>query len=299
MRLSTKWLIVAFAFAVVGATHAAAQRVIPLYSGPAPGSESWTQQERSYFSREWQGPVVANVTRPSLTAYLPTAEKATGTAAVICPGGGFFALAIDNEGTELAKWLAARGVAAFVLRYRVVQTGVNATAEFTASLVRPGAFDSITRPIIPLAIADGRAAVTYVRAHANDFGISPDRVGIIGFSAGGTLAAALAFQYDRDSRPAFVAPIYAYTGSLKLDAVPSDAPPMFVAGATDDQLGLAPASVALYSKWIAAKKPAELHMYARGGHGFGMRKQGTASDEWIDAFEAWLRLQGFLKPSSS
>jgi acetyl esterase/lipase len=217
---------------------------------------------------------------------------------VICPGGGFFALAIDNEGTVLAKWLAARGVAAFVLRYRVAQTAVNAPAEFAASLVRPGAFDSITRPIIPLAIADGRAAMTYVRAHASEFGVSADRVGIIGFSAGGTLAAALAFQYDRDSRPAFVAPIYAYTTPLKLDTVPSDAPPMFVAAATDDQLGLAPASVALYSKWIAAKKPAELHMYAKGGHGFGTRKQGTASDAWIDAFDAWLSLQGFLKAAT-
>jgi acetyl esterase/lipase len=294
MGSSTKWiasgLVVLFAASSVGA-----QRVIPLYPGVAPGSESWTQQERSYFSRSWQGPVVANVTKPSLTVYLPSSDRATGTGAVICPGGGFFALAIDNEGTELAKWLAARGVAAFVLRYRVAQTGADATAEFTMSLTRPGMFDSITRPIIPLAIADGRAAVTYVRAHAADFGISADRVGIIGFSAGGTLAAALAFQYDHDSRPAFVAPIYAYTGPLKLDAVPSDAPPMFVAAATDDQLGLAPASVALYSKWIAAKKPAELHMYAKGGHGFGMHKQGTASDTWIQQFGNWLQLQGFLK----
>ena len=214
---------------------------------------------------------------------------------MICPGGGFFALAIDNEGTELAKWLAARGVASFVLRYRLAQTGADATAEFTASLTRPGMFDSITRPIIPLAIADARAAVTYVRAHAADFGVAANRVGIIGFSAGGTLAAALAFQYDADSRPAFVAPIYAYTSPLKLDVVPSDAPPMFIAAATDDQLGVAPSSVALYSKWTAARKPAELHMYAKGGHGFGMRKQGTASDTWIDQFGNWLQLQGFLK----
>lgn len=277
------------------ASTSGAQRVIPLYPGAAPGSESWTQQERSYYSRSWEGPVVANVTKPSLTAYLPPADKATGTAAVICPGGGFFALAIDNEGNNLAKWLVARGVAAFVLRYRVAQTGADATLEFAAALARPGAFDSVTRPIIPLAIADGRAAVTYVRAHAAEFGVTPERVGIIGFSAGGTLAAALAFQYDRESRPAFVAPIYAYTGSLKLDVVPSDAPPMFVAGATDDQLGLAPTSVSLYSKWIAAKKPAELHMYAKGGHGFGMRKQGTASDTWIDQFGNWLALQGFLR----
>jgi acetyl esterase/lipase len=293
MRRSMKGFVLAGLLAA--ASNAFAQRVIPLYPGAAPGSESWTQEERSYFSREWQGPVVANVTKPSLTAYLPAANKATGVAAVVCPGGGFFALSIDNEGTLLARWLAERGIAAFVLRYRVAPTGANATAEFGAALVRPGVFDSITRPIIPLAIADGRAAVTFVRAHAAEFGISPDRVGIIGFSAGGTLAAALAFQYDRDSRPAFVAPIYAYTTPLKLDAVPNDAPPMFVAAATDDQLGLAPASVALYSKWIAARKPAELHMYARGGHGFGMHKQGTPSDAWVDAFGTWLSAQGFLK----
>lgn len=298
MRLSKKGLALA-AFCAIASHAAGAQRVIPLYTGAAPGSESWTQPERTYFSREWQGPVVANVTRPSLTAYLPAAGKATGAAAVICPGGGFFALSIDNEGTSLAKWLAERGVAAFVLRYRVAQTGANATAEFGASLVRPGAFDSITRPIVPLAIADARAAMTYVRAHAAEFNVSAQRVGIIGFSAGGTLAAALAFQYDSVSRPAFAAPIYAYTTPLKLDAVPSDAPPLFVAAATDDQLGLAPSSVALYSKWIAARKPAELHMYVKGGHGFGMRKQGTASDAWIDAFGNWLSLQGFLKPVSS
>jgi acetyl esterase/lipase len=277
------------------ASTAVAQRVIPLYPGTPAGSESWTRPERTYFSRSWQGPVVANVTKPSVTVYLPAPDKATGTAAVICPGGGFFALAIDNEGTDLAKWLVARGVAAFVLRYRVAQTGADATAEFNAALTRPAVFDSVARTIIPLAIADGRAAVAYVRAHASDFGVSANRVGIIGFSAGGTLAAALAFQYDRDSRPAFIAPIYAYTGTLKLDAVPSDAPPMFIAAATDDQLGLAPTSVSLYSKWIAAHKRAELHVYATGGHGFGMRKQGTASDAWIDQFGDWLRLQGFLK----
>src|ERR1700750_33707 len=136
MPSSSKW-IASVIVVVFVASPAHAQRTIPLYPGSAPGSESWTQQERSYFSREWQGPVVANVTKPSLTAYLPSPDKATRTGAVICPGRGFFALAIDTEGTELAKWLTARGVAAFVLRYRVAQTGPDATAEFTASLARP------------------------------------------------------------------------------------------------------------------------------------------------------------------
>jgi len=144
----------------------------------------------------------------------------------------------------------------------------------------------------PLSIADGLAAVTYVRQHASAWGISPDRVGIIGFSAGGAVTAEVAFHYAPEGRPAFVAPIYA--GSLKDAPVPLDAPPMFIAAATDDTLGLAPESIALYQKWTAAHKSAELHMYAKGGHGFGMRKQNLPTDHWIDRFTDWMQLQGFL-----
>jgi acetyl esterase/lipase len=117
----------------------------------------------------------------------------------------------------------------------------------------------------------------------------------MGFSAGGTIVAAVAFQYDRDSRPAFLAPIYAYMGAVPPAPVPSDAPPMFVAAATDDGLGLAPQSVDLYSKLAAAKKSAELHMYSKGGHGFGLRTNGTPSDTWIDRCGDWLAVQGLLK----
>lgn len=272
-----------------------AQRVISLYSGPAPGSESWTQQEREYFSKDWQTQIVANVTKPTLTVYLPAPDKATGTAVVIAPGGGFYALSINSEGIDVAKWLAARGVAAFVLKYRLIKSGDNAAADFGAAMQTPGAFETASRDVIPLAIADGRNAVGYVRAHAAEFGVSPDRVGLMGFSAGGTIVMAVAFQYDKYSRPAFLAPIYAYTGGVPAAAVPTDAPPMFVAAATDDELGLAPQSVDLYSKWAAAKKPAELHMYSKGGHGFGMRTKGTPSDTWIERFGDWLGTQGLLK----
>jgi acetyl esterase/lipase len=119
-------------------------------------------------------------------------------------------------------------------------------------------------------------------------------VGIVGFSAGGTLAAAAGLRYTPEGRPAFVAPIYAAASMLK-DAVPADAPPIFLAAASDDNLGLAMDSVHLYDRWMDAKKPAELHMYAKGGHGFGMRKQGFPSDHWIDRFGDWLASQGWLK----
>ena len=122
-----------------------------------------------------------------------------------------------------------------------------------------------------------------------------DRVGIVGFSAGGRVTSGVAFHYLPEGRPAFVAPIYAGGGISKDVPVPADAPPMFVAAATDDSLGLAPESVNLYERWTDAHKSAELHLYAKGGHGFGMRQQHLPSDHWIDRFADWLELQGWLK----
>ncbi|MBS1812832.1 MAG: alpha/beta hydrolase [Acidobacteria bacterium] len=149
--------------------------------------------------------------------------------------------------------------------------------------------------VVPLAVADGLTALSYVRKNAGEFNVAPNRIGFMGFSAGGTVTASVAFQYSAETRPDFVAPIYAYLGAVKPVEVPKDAPPMFLVAATDDQLGLAPDSVKLYSQWIAAKKPAELHLYAKGGHGFGMRKQNLPTDQWIERFGDWLQIQGLLK----
>lgn len=278
-------------FAIAGL----AQDVIPLYTGTAPGSPSADYPEKEYFSKLWNTEVVANVTRPSLLVFKPTGGTPSDSAAVICPGGGFMALSIDSEGIELAKWLAARGMTSFVLKYRLAHTGEDATQEFTTLFQDRQKFRETIDPVIPMSIADGLAAVAYVRKHAAEWGFSPDRVGIIGFSAGGSLATAAALRYQPEGRPAFAAPIYPAIGMFKGDAVPTDAPPMFIAAATDDNLGLAPDSISLYEKWTAAHKPVELHMYAVGGHGFGMRKHGHPSDTWMDRLGDWLEAQGFLK----
>lgn len=275
------------------AAVAAAQDVFPLYPGTAPGSPQDNYPEKQYHSNVWNTEVVTNVTRPTLTVFKPSPELKNGTAIVVCPGGGFMALSIASEGTEVAKYLAAQGVTAFVLKYRLAHTGEDATQEFVTLFADRPKFDAVVKSAETLAIADGLAAVAYVRQHAAEFGISPDRVGIIGFSAGGTVTAEVAVRYTPESRPAFVAPIY--SGGLLKDApVPMDAPPMFVAAATDDSLGLGPQSVAIYQKWASAHKSAELHMYAKGGHGFGMRKQNLPTDHWIDRFTDWLQLEGFL-----
>ena len=273
----------------------AAQEVIPLYAGTALGSTQENYPEKEYFSKSWNTQVVANVTKPTLTVFKPAAELRNGTAVVICPGGGFMALSINSEGNDVAKYLVAKGVTAFVLKYRLAHTGEDATQEFTALFADRKKFQEILDKVVPLSIADGSAAVSYVRQHASEWGVSTDRVGIIGFSAGGTVAAGVALGYAPDGRPAFAALIYAAGSRFKDSSVPVDAPPVFIAAATDDNLGLAPDSVALYEKWTSAHKPAELHMYAKGGHGFGMRKQNLPADHWIDRFADWMELQGWLK----
>ncbi|MEK7833599.1 MAG: alpha/beta hydrolase [Acidobacteriota bacterium] len=290
------------AFIVVGLLFvltnvAEAQKVIRLYPGAAPGSEHWKHQEKEYFSPIWNTQVVTNVVNPTLTVFQPEPAKANGTAVIICPGGGFHALSINSEGVDVAKWLAARGVTAFVLKYRLVPTGEDGVKE-VMSKMGSGArvnVDAANTDVVPLAVADGLAALSYVRKHAAEFGVTANRIGFMGFSAGGTVTASVAFQYSAENRPDFVAPIYVYLGAVKPAEVPKDAPPMFIVAATDDQLGLAPDSVKLYSQWIAAKKPAEMHLYSKGGHGFGMKKQNLPSDQWIERFGDWLGLQGLLK----
>jgi acetyl esterase/lipase len=272
-----------------------AQEVIRLYPGPAPGSEDWNYPEKQYHSNIWNTEVVSNVTQPTLTVYKPDPAFSNGTSVIICPGGGFMALSITSEGIDVAKWLAARGVTAFVLKYRLAHTGEDATKEFMERIQDRQKFGEMMSKIVPLSIADGLAAVAYVRKHAAEWGLAPDRVGIIGFSAGGSITAAVGLRYTGESRPAFVAPIYAAASSMKDVPVPADAPPMFLAAASDDQLHLAPDSVQLYNQWTAAGKPAELHIYEKGGHGFGMRKQGFPSDHWIDRFGEWLEYRGWLK----
>jgi len=273
---------------------AGAQEVVSLYPGAAPGSAQADYAEKDYFSKVWNTEVVTNVTKPSLTVFKPAAGTGNGSAIVICPGGGFMALSITSEGIDVAKYLVARGMTAFVLKYRLAHTVEDATQEFTELWKDHAKFDATIDKVTPLAVADGMAAVAYVRQHAAEYGVSPDRVGIIGFSAGGMVTASVAFRYAPEGRPAFAAPIYG-AGPPKDVPVPADAPPMFIAAATDDSLGLAPASIDLYWRWTGAKKSAELHMYAKGGHGFGMHKQNLPTDGWIDRFAEWLELQGFLK----
>ena len=271
----------------------AQQKVIQLYNGTAPGSENWAYNEQEYKAGT-KDALVCNVSHPTLTVYPADPSKANGTAVIVCPGGGFYILAIANEGTDVAHWLNEKGVTIFILKYRLGHSLTDNPGQELGENMKKSDFGEKIMPVIPLCIADGRAAIQYVRNHAGEYGINPQKIGIMGFSAGGTVAASTAFNYTPENRPDFVAPIYAYMPPSMQGAVAADAPPLFVAAATDDGLGLTSNSVDLYSKWLAAKKPAEIHIYEKGGHGFGMHKQNIPTDTWIDRFGDWLGLLGYI-----
>lgn len=236
---------------------------------------------------------VRNVTRPGLIPYLPDPQEANGIAMIICPGGAFHGLAIYHEGHDVARWLQARGVAAFVLKYRTVRTPDSAEvyAEQMKGL-RALPFEesekhleAATRTIKPIAIADGLQAIRLVRERAQEFGIEPQRIGIMGFSAGGYVAAYAALHDEPSSRPDFAAVIYGAV--IKNVIVPRDAPPLFMALTTSDEVAVEP-SLELYTAWRRCGYPVEMHIYAAGNHGFGMNKTGLPVDGWIDRFWDWL-----------
>src|SRR5262245_28190711 len=258
---------------------------IPLPTGPLPDAkvkESWHSQYGSSFAR--------NVTEATLTPFLPDPAKANGAAVIVAPGGGFRTLSMQNEGWDVAKALADRGVAAFVLKYRLNQTP--ASLEEFARPAPPRPRTTLEERIATLGpqIADATAAFALVRARSSHWKIDPKRIGMVGFSAGAMLTMATLLG-GSDAKPAFVGDIY---GPLDAVTVPTEAPPLFVALAADDPF-FAGRGTGLIDSWLSAKKPVEFHLYGQGGHGFGMYPKETTSTGWFDAFYKWIVMNGFTK----
>jgi acetyl esterase/lipase len=299
--LARRLAAVALTVAVASSAYAQNDKMVPiaipaqasaivLPTGPladAPVAESWHTQYGSLFAR--------NVTVATLTPFLPPAGKATGAAVIVAPGGGFRTLSMNNEGWDVAKALAAKGVAAFVLKYRLNQTPADMPA-FEKSMAamfsgapRPPAQQDPAVQFAPQ-IADARAAFALVRSRAKQWRVDPERIGMIGFSAGAMLTMSTAL-HGQDAKPAFIANIY---GPLAAVTVPADAPPLFIALAADDPF-FAQAGYGLIDSWRNAKRPVEFHLYEQGGHGFGMYPKTTTSTGWFDSFTRWLGMHGYLK----
>lgn len=246
--------------------------------------------------------VVRNVTHPSIDVYRPDPGAANGTAVVIAPGGGFHFLSWANEGTRVAERLAALGITVAVLRYRLADTGPTRETYSTAmdglmhqllteALEQGGVdLDNLVPDVRRQAYADGAEAIRLVRRRAAEWEVDPSRVGMIGFSAGAFVATATALSPDEAARPDFVAAIY---GGHAGEPVPATAPPLFALVTADDHL-CRRTCVDTALAWIQAGRPAELHVYERGGHGFGATQLGLPVNGWMDRLTDWMRSGEFL-----
>jgi acetyl esterase/lipase len=243
---------------------------------------------------------LTNVSKPTLTVYRPAKDKNTGVAMLICPGGGYHNLGWDVEGEEVAAWLNSIGITGIILKYRCPRRAGDVKGE---------------PPLGPL--MDAQRAVSLVRGQAKEWGIDPKKIGMVGFSAGGHLAGATATNFDKRAydpiddidkigcRPDFA--VMLYSGYLKVKdkdepapdlRISAQTPPIFLVHASDDTVSSVDHSVIMYLALKRAGVPTELHIYASGGRGFGVRKSDQPCSTWADRCSAWLRSQGFLPVAS-
>ncbi len=284
------WMLLTPVLAQAGSSKPTPE-VIALWDGEAPGTDKTIGPERTSQSIGPVGEilVINDVTKPTLTVFRPAPDKANGAAMIVLPGGAFAGLAWDVEGTEVAEWLTERGVTAFLLKYRVHPFPVS-PQEF-AHLTVEDVLD-LLKPAWKIAVMDAEKAVNVVRAKASEFQIDPAKIGMIGFSAGA--ATTMGVLLETKAQLNFAAPIYGMSMSDH-PIVPDTAPPIFIAVAQDDSTVPYSKSLDIYRLWAEAKRPAELHLYEKGSHGFGMRKRGLPVDNWTQALEAWLRSHGVLR----
>ncbi|MEK6780726.1 MAG: alpha/beta hydrolase [Bacteroidota bacterium] len=294
-------------FFAVTASSNFAQILIPLYADKIPNSKPSPDEETT---EQRDGiTIVSKISIPALSIFLPPKGKANGTAIIICPGGGYWVNAISHEGTEVAKKFTEMGIAAFVLKYRIPN---EATME--------------NREIGPL--QDAQQAIKTVRQRAKEWNVNVNRIGIMGFSAGGHLASTTATHFTQamireagniSLRPDFMILIYPvisfqdaighigsrdqllgkhptvekinqYSNELQVTA---QTPPTFLVHASDDDVVNPDNSIAFYQSLTKNKVPAELHLYQKGGHGFGMNNK-TTGDQWMDRCKNWLKANGLL-----
>jgi acetyl esterase/lipase len=272
-----------------------AQEIIKL---PNTGGENitWENPEREYFSEIWQTQVVTNVSKPTMQVFKPHKENNSGTAVIVAPGGGLYAHSINSEGNDVGRWLAEKGITVFVLKYRLVPTGEDGVKEISdLGASNPKKIGEEVAKVLPLSIQDGLNAISHVRENAKTYNINPAKIGFMGFSAGGAVTMGVGYSYEEKNRPNFLVPVYAWTDVIAVKEPKTDVPPTLLICATDDPLGLAKGSIELYESLRKSGKSVALHMYAKGGHGFGMKKQGLPSDNWIQRFYDWSVSEGITE----
>lgn len=283
-----RWIWLSLLLALAVGAAAAEPEVVALWPNGAPGSEGKSGDEVVRVTDQGER-VVRNVHNPSLTLYLPSKQNATGAAVVIAPGGGHREMWTDHEGHNIARWLSEHGVAGLMLKYRLARE------------------EGSTYTVEEHALADTQRSIRLARHRASEWGLDPERIGVMGFSAGGQLAALAAVRYDagdsaatdpidrQSSRPAFQALIYpAIPRDMQLT---KETPPAFLLCGENDRQNISQGLPELYLALKRAEVSAELHVYAGVGHGFGMRERNKGPvGDWAARFHEWMGTAGFLEP---
>ena len=275
-----------------------------LWPGRAPGSENWSVPES--ITERGGSRIATNVSDPTLTVYLPDASKSNGAAIVVAPGGALQALSIDSEGTRVAEWLNSKGIAAFVLKYRLRQQppGANRTGaappagpreelKIARGNANPAPGDAVLDEVLRMGIADAQQALRLLRMTAGEWPVDPRRVALMGFSAGGGVSVGAVLADEPGASADFLVSVYG--PSLQDVIVPADAPPLFVAVGSN-HFNVTNGCLALFAEWKKAGKPAEIHVDDQVSGGFAMSKRGLPVDTWPDRLLDWMQLHKLLQP---
>jgi len=277
-----------------------------LWPGKAPGSENWKVPES--ITNRGGNRIATNVSDPTLTVFLPDASKSNGAAIVVAPGGALQALSLDSEGTKVAEWLNSKGIAAFVLKYRLRQqqpgsnnaggpppAGTMPRQELTIvkGNANPAPGDAVLDEVLRMGVADAQQALRLVRKNAGEWHIDSKRVGLMGFSAGGGVSVGAVVANEPGASADFL--ISVYGPSLQDVNVPANAPPLFVAVGSN-HFNVTNGCLALFAEWKKAGKPAEIHVYDQVNGGFAMSKRGLPVDTWPDRMLDWMQLHKLLNP---
>jgi acetyl esterase/lipase len=277
-----------------------------LWPGKAPGSENWTVPES--ITNRGGNRVATNVSDPTLTVYLPDASQANGAAIVVAPGGALQALSLDSEGVRVAEFLNSKGIAAFVLKYRLRQQqpgqgnaggpppGDGAPRQeltIVKGNANPAPGDAVLDEVLRMGVADAQQALLLIRKNAQQWRVDPKRVGMMGFSAGGGVSVGTVVANAPGASPDFIVSVYG--PSLQDVILPDNAPPLFVAVGSN-HFNVTNGCIALFAEWKKAGKPAELHVYDQVNAGFAMQRRGLPVDAWPDRLLDWMQLHKLLNP---
>ncbi len=243
-------------------------------------------EENSVLISKQEGVWLDNISVPEMHLYKAKGDSITDKAMIICPGGALLFSAYEKEGVKLAKKLALNGITALVLKYRTYPRK-GSVIEWSRTLKTQTAIDS-AKTILPYSSKDALNAIEIIRNNASKYNINPNKIGLMGFSAGGAVTMEAAYTSISKNQPNFIAPIYPWMLIVDKQKVPLNKPPAFISCANDDPLMLATPSVQIYQDWISAGAEAELHMFSKGGHGYGMNKINAPVDRWSQLLIDWI-----------